>query len=640
MIILLGSYARKWQRTTMRFLRDPELREPLRAAGAFVVGYCLSAASLGSFLQPFCLGILCAGLPGWLPAWYAMGSALGFWMFWEMAGLQGIFWVAAALPVGVLVARQRRLEKIELLLPSFASLIVAASGVIFQHWRGEDVPIAMYLLRVALAFGSVLLAQKIRDRRDGATLWLAMAVAVLALAQIAPVVFFNLGMVAAAALVLTQPFPAVAMAGMALDLAQITPVPMTAVLCLAALLRLLPKLPRKAAMVIPVGCYALLMALCGAIDPLPLPALLLGGVLGAVLPGAKPRTHRRGETGFAQVRLELAAGAMSQAAQLLREWDAHPIDEATLIHKAAERACGTCPSRKNCKESEVLAGLSVSLLQLPQIHMDDLPVDCKKRSRLLQEVRRSQDQLRILTADRQRQREYRSAVVQQYHFLTEYLQDLADQLPQRGAGKQPRFHPEVAVCSAGREMANGDRCMWFAGTQSKYYLLLCDGMGTGAEAAQEAKATGNMLRRMLMAGYPAQYALRSINSLCALRGQAGAVTMDLAEFRLDSGKVSVYKWGAAPSWLLLPTGAEKIGSGGTPPGLSVTESRETADHLTMRHGEMLILLSDGVDAAQALKNAESLLDEAPGTVAARLLERGGGEGMDDATAAVIRLTPV
>jgi hypothetical protein len=116
--------------------------------------------------------------------------------------------------------------------------------------------------------------------------------------------------------------------------------------------------------------------------------------------------------------------------------------------------------------------------------------------------------------------------------------------------------------------------------------------------------------------------------------------VDLAEFRLDSGKVSVYKWGAAPSWLLLPTGAEQIGSGGTPPGLSVTENRETVDNLTMRHGEMLILLSDGIHAAQALQSAEALLHEAPGAVAARLLEQGGEAGMDDATAAVIRLTPV
>jgi stage II sporulation protein E len=162
-------------------------------------------------------------------------------------------------------------------------------------------------------------------------------------------------------------------------------------------------------------------------------------------------------------------------------------------------------------------------------------------------------------------------------------------------------------------------------------------MGTGAGAAEEARVASNMLRRLLMAGFPAQYALRSVNSLCTLRGKAGVVTLDLAEFRLDTGKVSVYKWGAAPSWLLVPTGAERIGAGTMPPGLSVTDARATVENLTMRHGEMLILLSDGVDAATALRNTEELLSESPGALAARLLERGRGDGMDDATAAVIRL---
>ena len=182
--------------------------------------------------------------------------------------------------------------------------------------------------------------------------------------------------------------------------------------------------------------------------------------------------------------------------------------------------------------------------------------------------------------------------------------------------------------------------MWFAGPQSRYYLLLCDGMGTGSAAASEAQTAGNLLRRLLMAGYPAQYALRSLNSLCALRGRAGTVTLDLAEFRLDTGKVSVYKWGAAPSWLLLPTGPEQIGAGGIPPGMSVTDTRETVDNLTMRHGEVLVVLSDGVDAAAALKNAAAYLQEPAGTLAARLLERGRGDGMDDATVAVIRLDPL
>ena len=99
--------------------------------------------------------------------------------------------------------------------------------------------------------------------------------------------------------------------------------------------------------------------------------------------------------------------------------------------------------------------------------------------------------------------------------------------------------------------------MWFAGIGCRYYVLLCDGMGTGLGAAEEGQSAASLLRQMLSAGFPPEHALRSVNSLLALRGRAAAVTIDLAELRLDSGRVTVYKWGAAPSLLLSGTAAEK-----------------------------------------------------------------------------------
>jgi stage II sporulation protein E len=182
--------------------------------------------------------------------------------------------------------------------------------------------------------------------------------------------------------------------------------------------------------------------------------------------------------------------------------------------------------------------------------------------------------------------------------------------------------------------------MWFAGTGGRYYLLLCDGMGTGIGAAEEARTAGNMLRRLLSAGYPAAYALRSVNSLCTLRGRAGAVTLDLAEICLESGKVSLYKWGAAPSWLLFGGNVERIGQAGPPPGISVSDAREQVDRFTLRRGETLILLSDGVDSQIILRNAAQWSGDSPGAMAAKILENGHGGGSDDATAAVLRLIPI
>ena len=147
-----------------------------------------------------------------------------------------------------------------------------------------------------------------------------------------------------------------------------------------------------------------------------------------------------------------------------------------------------------------------------------------------------------------------------------------------------------------------------------------------------------LLKKLLTAGFPAEYALRTLNSLCALRGLAGAVTVDLAQLQLDTGKVMLYKWGAAPSYLLTADGSEKIGTAGPPPGLSVTDARETVERLSLRRGETLVLCSDGAHGEDALRCWYDP-HESPGELAARILESGALAGGDDATVAIVRLKP-
>lgn len=639
MMTVLESYVRRGRGQLKQLLNKPQWQLSLQAIAWFLAGLCLSAASLDHYPQPIAPAVLCAGIGGWMPLPYALGASLGYRLFWGDGGLQGIAWMAASLPVCVLMHRGKFAAAAGLLQPALAGLMVAVWGVIFQSWQGDATPIVIYMLRIGLAFGCTWLFLLVRERRDPAAEWVACALGVLALAQIAPLPFMGLGFVAGGIMVAVMPFPAVALSGLALDLAGVTPVPMTAVLCLSYMLRLLPGVRKALVAAGPALSYCVIMGLCGRQDLNPVLPLALGGAVGVLLPrtGIGLRQHR-GETGFAQVRLEMAAAVMAQSERLLLEIPENPIDEEVLIQKAAERACGSCPCRKTCKETETVKKLSPQLLHQPLAGVDVLPAACKKRSRLLPELRRSQDQYRTMKADRERQADYRGAVIQQYRFLAEYLQDLSDKIAQRGKTAKPRYQPEVAVCSAGKEKTNGDRCLWFAGTECRSYLLICDGMGTGEEAAREADVGADMLRRLLMAGYPAPYALRSLNSMCSLREQGGAVTVDLAEFCLDSGKVTIYKWGAAPSWLLLPSGPERIGSTSVPPGLSVSQGRETVERLVMRRGEALVMLSDGVDGENTILSAALDFREPAGALAAGILE--STATADDATVAVIRLMPI
>ena len=152
-----------------------------------------------------------------------------------------------------------------------------------------------------------------------------------------------------------------------------------------------------------------------------------------------------------------------------------------------------------------------------------------------------------MQADRHRQGEYRQALARQYAVLSDYLRSLSDRLPRRGEALEIRYRAEVSARSRQKEAVNGDRCVAFAGPDETYYVLLCDGMGTGPGAAQESRDACKFLRSLLTAGFPAEYSLRTLNDLLALRGSAGAVTVDLAQLRLDTGGAAVYKWGAAPS---------------------------------------------------------------------------------------------
>ena len=328
-----GYEMRRWKRQIRKIMADTRVRQPVEILAAFLAGLCLSAASLGNQCQPLCLAVLCAGLPGWLPLPFALGSCVGYWGFWGQAGLQGLVWIAAGLPVCMVLGQ--RTQKLRPLLAALAGLIVAISGLVFQLWQGEETAVSVYLLRIALAAGSAWLMCSAQLRQDPTADWLVMGLGVLALAQVAPVTFLNLGFVAAALIALTAPFPAVAIAGLALDLAGVTVVPMTAVMCMAYLVRQIPWLPKGGRVLMPGAVYFVVMRLCGQQQWLMLPALLLGGLISLLLPRQIRSYSRRGDMGYAQARLEMVSGVLAQAQQLLQETLPYPMDEGALITRAA-----------------------------------------------------------------------------------------------------------------------------------------------------------------------------------------------------------------------------------------------------------------------------------------------------------------
>lgn len=638
-ITSLAPYARQVRKSLGNWLLQPRVRLGLRIAGYVLLGLCSAAAALGSRFMPLTLGLCCA-LTGWGSFLVAVGGCAGYLLLWGSPGWQGVAWLLSGLVVAVFAGQRRIFRQTELLYPAVATLITAGWGLVFQNWLGDQTPVGFYLLRLALAGGSTWVFRQVVRGRNPICEWFCWGFGALSLGQLAPWPWLGFGYILAAGVCVAGTFPGAVMAGLGLDLAGITPVPMTAVICAGYLVRFWPGCPRLIRCIAPAAAALLVMQSGCGVDLWMLPGLVVGGVFGMLMPLPGRLPYRRGETGVAQVRLEMAAGVLAQTEQILLEVPPPPVDEDALVRRAAELACAGCPCRHSCKDSPRIAQLPGPVLYKSLLSPEELPVRCRRSGRFLAQLHRSQEQLRSIRADRERQKEYKAAVLQQFQFLSEFLRSLSDQLPRRAESCRPVFSPVVQVYGNRPQEENGDRCLHFYGTRGLYYVLLCDGMGTGMGAVEEARTAGSILKRLLSAGYPASHALRSLNSLCALRERAGAVTVDLAEIQLETGKVQLYKWGAPASWLIRRISVERLGIPGPPPGLSVTQYRESVEQVTLRRGELLLLLSDGIEPEQAQACCRSLgADPKAGfsELARTLLGCAAGEKEDDATAVLIQL---
>ena len=117
MMVSLGIYVRRWQRTLRRWLADPRFHLLAQTAVYLAAGFFLSAASLGNFPQPFTLGLLLS-LTGWPAILTTAGGMAGYLVFWGSAGTQGVLLLALGLAAAMLLGGRQWTVNMPLLLPS------------------------------------------------------------------------------------------------------------------------------------------------------------------------------------------------------------------------------------------------------------------------------------------------------------------------------------------------------------------------------------------------------------------------------------------------------------------------------------------------------------------------------------------
>ncbi|MBO5305160.1 MAG: SpoIIE family protein phosphatase, partial [Clostridia bacterium] len=164
------------------------------------------------------------------------------------------------------------------------------------------------------------------------------------------------------------------------------------------------------------------------------------------------------------------------------------------------------------------------------------------------------------------------------------------------------FDVRAGVAMESCEGISGDTVRVFEDSGNHYsYVLICDGMGSGQEAALTSGVSAKMLERLLVSGVPVEEALGMLNGLLSFGRSSDAeisTTVDLLCLDKLTGRAVFLKSGASPTYVKRGTNIFKLTGASMPMGiLSLVDVKrlefDTCD------GDMIVQSSDGVTAGES-----------------------------------------
>ena len=126
-----------------------------------------------------------------------------------------------------------------------------------------------------------------------------------------------------------------------------------------------------------------------------------------------------------------------------------------------------------------------------------------------------------------------------------------------------------------------------------FYCFICDGMGSGEDAALTSRMCRVFLEKMLACGNKKSTTLEMLNNLVCSKSTECFATVDLLEVDLMQGIASFIKSGAVPSYVIREKHLYKIASGTFPIGIVPQVSAEVTE-FELEDGDVILLCSDGV----------------------------------------------
>lgn len=629
-----------------------------RTCAAFFCSFLLSGARLfGSWLP--CSFCLCAILPLGLPFLAAgAGAAIGSVQYWGIDIALGPVCIILLIMTAVAIFNNTVAMEHPLFMPLMAGGLTLVTGLIFFF----DVPfstkqLSLVFLRAILTVPVCLVYRKAQKERERTALLLSLATLLLGLCGRTLFDLFNPGLclaMAASLIWALQPdgLLLAALCGLAADLSGAASFPVAAVLCLSSEASRQLSLRRPAIRLVPAGLCGVIAMISAAFLNSTAFSLCLGAAVGLAVPLRQPE-NATAELASRQLqqRLRSIANVFSGIRTDSQKTQVEVVlDPDRIFDRTAERVCRGCLLFHSCWESSAdetctaLRELGGVVVQRGGVAQEDFPASFSARCRHLEQFTAAlNEELELLLCRRQYKRslaEHRLLLQEQMDCTAGILKSAA----QSAAWKLPipaRYRLETGFSTHAKELRcrSGDQCMCAELSEEITYIVLCDGMGTGEEAEHAGKKSAKLLMELLLAGCAPTDALRLLNTAYLVQADGVFSAVDVLRLDLSSGQAELYKWGSSASYLKRYQTVKTYGKAAPPPGIGIgKEYRPEKLQLSLRHGEILVLTTDGAAGEATCERLRSYVGANLPQLAGYLVNS-NFPGNDDASVIAVRLYP-
>ena len=188
------------------------------------------------------------------------------------------------------------------------------------------------------------------------------------------------------------------------------------------------------------------------------------------------------------------------------------------------------------------------------------------------------------------QAEQRDLIAHQLVQLGEQLQRMRE-YSQIAAPEQKLV---VGHASSGKEAVSGDSWGVQDLEDGRMMLTLCDGMGSGELAMQQSRTAMELLQALLAGGLSIRLALNMVNTVVSFQYDGARFsTMDVSVWNLNTGRLELYKFGSAPSFIKNGRRVKIYDSDSLPVGILPRVEPALLEH-EIAEGDLLIMMSDGL----------------------------------------------